>query len=134
MRTSEELVLAKIYSRKDLRTTFGIIDKTIDTGIFKPKGHESVWIFVTVEKTKDMTPYRDVLDGDNIHWDGQTAGLKDRLIVEHASRGLELVVFWRNYKGEYPDFGFKYEGVFRYVSHSGGRPTRFHLIRTSSVD
>ena len=51
---------------------FTIKDATINTGIFQPKGHDSVWLFVTEQKTPDRTQYVDRLDGDELRWEGQT--------------------------------------------------------------
>ena len=51
MRTSEKLVTGKTYSRAELSDVFAIKDATIRNGIFRPKGHESIWLFITEEKT-----------------------------------------------------------------------------------
>lgn len=51
---------------------FLIKDANLRNGAFKPGGHESIWLFVTEEKTPDRTPYRDFLDSDLLNWDGQT--------------------------------------------------------------
>lgn len=127
VRTSEALTVGNVYARKDLRDMFGIGDKTIDTGIFRPKGHESAWIFATEDKPSDMTPYSDHLEGIWLHWEGQTSGVKDRLIVNHESLGLELVVFYRKDKRQFTHSGFRYLGRFQYVQHQGAHPTRFVL-------
>jgi hypothetical protein len=129
LRTSEELQQGAIYTRADLREQFGITDKTLDTGIYKPPDQDSVWLFITESKTADMTAYRDKLEGDVLRWDGQTAGLKDPLIREHAMRELELVVFYRPAKDYYPGYGFRFEGPFEYISESGSGPTSFVLQR-----
>jgi hypothetical protein len=123
----------EVYTRQQLRERFGIADKTMDTGIFKPSGQDSVWLFVTEQKPIDMTAYVDRLDGDTLHWQGQTAGLKDAQIIEHAERDLELVVFYRPRKDYYSGYGFRFEGAFVYVSHSGSNPTSFVLRRDTAV-
>lgn len=129
MRSSETLVAGEIYSRSQLREQFGVADATINTGIFQPPDHDSVWLFVTREKESDMTPHTDRLEGDTLYWQGQTASRKDFLIVEHEERGLELLVFYRESKRQYADFGFRYEGPFVYRRHSGSHPTNFVLVR-----
>jgi len=126
---SVSLVQGKIYSRKDLKNQFGITDATINNGVFQPKGHQSVWLFVTEEKGKDRTAYKDYLEGDILHWDGQTKGRTDNLIIEHEGRGLELLLFYRRSKKEFEDFAFRYEGKFRYISHRGEQPAHFTLRR-----
>ncbi len=129
VRTSEVLTSGQLYSRNDLRERFNIVDQTLNTGIFKPHDHESIWLFVTEKKAGGMTAYEDLLDGDILYWQGQTAGLKDPLIIEHAGRGLELVLFYRERKDAYPEYEFRFEGPFEYSSHSGSRPTSFVLHR-----
>lgn len=129
MRTSEQLHVDGLYSRNELREQFDISDATINTGIFQPQGHESVWLFITEEKTADRTQYEDRLDGDDLYFEGQMRGRTDPLIREHVERGLELLLFHRQKKDEHPNYAFRYEGVFRYLSDEGSEPTRFHLRR-----
>jgi hypothetical protein len=129
MKTSTALRLGNVYSRVELADRFGITDATLNTGIFQPTGHESVWLFVTEKKTPDRTQYRDHLDGNNLSWDGQTSGRKDALIINHETEGLELLLFYRESKTEFDNYGFRYEGPFRYVSHEGSKPAHFLLRR-----
>lgn len=129
MKTSEFLSIGQVYTRGELQRMFSIVDATIRTGVFRPKGHDSVWLFVTQHKDPSRTQYRDLLEGDILYWDGQTSGRTDALIIEHAARGLELLLFYRKTKDQYPDYGFCYEGPFEYVSHSGAHPAHFVLRR-----
>lgn len=134
MRTSSELTVGEVYTRDDLRRMFDITDSTINTGIFRPAGHSSIWLFVTEQKTSDRTQYRDRLKVDELEWDGQLSGRKDRQIAEHRQDGVELIVFYRRDRYEHPGSGFRYEGVFEYVSHTGGSPTHFRLRRVPRVE
>jgi hypothetical protein len=129
MKTSSVLTVGNVYSRVELADRFGVTDATLNTGIFRPPGHESVWLFVTEKKTPDRTQYRDHLDGEDLSWDGQTSGRKDALIIGHEAEGLELLLFYRHSKTELDNYGFRYEGPFRYVSHQGSKPTHFLLRR-----
>lgn len=134
IQTSEHLVAGVLYSRKDLQKQFGITDATIRTGVFRPAGHDSVWLFITEDKPADRTQYRDLLDGDDLWWEGQLSGRTDSLVVNHTEDGRELLVFYRHSKEEYDEYAFRYEGRFRYVSHEPGdpahqKPSRFHLKR-----
>jgi putative restriction endonuclease len=72
MKSSDKLKLSHVYTRKELQEIFRIVDATINTGVFHPKGHDSVWLFVTEDKTPDRTQYVDSLDGDTLSWEGQT--------------------------------------------------------------
>lgn len=129
MKSSTELTPGAIYSREDLIEKFGITDATINNGIFKPKGHESVWLFVTENKTPDRVQYLDHLDGDVLLLQGQSLGRTDSLIEEHVKRGLELLLFHRTAKYENPKAAFRYEGEFSYVRSFGSRPKSFVLLR-----
>lgn len=126
---SEDLVVGRVYTRKDLAEQFGITDATLNTGVFRPQGSSSVWLFVTEEKTPDRTQYLDHLDGDVLRWQGQMSGRTDDVIIEHDVRGLELLVFYRREKYEHERAGFRYEGPFRYIDHHGAGPTSFVLRR-----
>jgi 5-methylcytosine-specific restriction enzyme A len=89
---------------------------------------------VTEHKTPDRTQYTDYLDGDILEWDGQTSSRTDRTVINHKQEGLELLVFYRTRKYEYPQAGFKFEGVFNYLSHQSSRPTHFTLKRATSFN
>lgn len=132
VRTSKFLQVGQIYTRDDLRAAFHIRDATLNNGVFKPKGHASVWLFVTEEKTSDRRPYRDKLQGDELIMDGQTLGRTDALIETHRSADLELLLFYRKKKTEFPKAAFRYQGIFRYISSEGKNPTRFALKRVSA--
>jgi putative restriction endonuclease len=129
IRTSRFLRPSEIYSRDELRRAFRIGDAALNNGIFRPKGHSSVWLFVTERKTPDRTPYKDRLDDGKLHMDGQTQGRTDNLVIEHGERGLELLLFYREEKNQYPRAAFRFEGIFRYISHSGAKPAHFYLTR-----
>ena len=126
---SKQLDRGKIYTRVDLRLLFKISDMTINTGIFKPPGFDSVWIFLTENKTKDRTQFEDRLTGATLFMDGQRAGRTDWMIQEHVEHGLELLVFYRKSKHEHPQYGFTYEGKFLYQNHKGSLPAKFILSR-----
>jgi len=132
--SSERLSAGAVYTRKDLKALFGIKDASLNNGVFRPAGQNSVWLFVTESKTPDRTQYVDHLDGDVLHMEGQTQGRTDRLIMAHMEDDLELLVFHRHSTREYPGAGFRYEGRFLYVSHSGGRPTSFVLRREAGPE
>ena len=122
---SEKLKIGELYSRDSLAKQFLIVDATLRNGVFRPKGYSSVWLFVTRNKPANRPQYVDQLTGDELLWQGQAAGLSDKMIIEHKARGLELLVFYRVDADE----PFRYEGVFEYAEHSGSHPTNFKLRR-----
>ena len=126
---SSRLTEGQVYTRAELAKLLESNDATINTGVFQPRDYDSMLLFVTERKPGDMTQYADHLAGDTLHWQGQTAGRKDALIIAHEQRRCELLVFYRRTKAEFPGSGFRYEGRFRYRSHSGAQPTSFILER-----
>jgi putative restriction endonuclease len=132
LHSSCSLATGDVYTRQQLRELFGIKAASLNNGIFRPSGHDSVWLFATKSKTPDRTQYTDFLAGDEFHFDGQMAGLTDRLIIEHIDRGLELLVFYRESRLEFDNGGFRFIGVFDYQSSFGSAPTRFLLTRSKS--
>lgn len=129
MLTSSQLTVGNTYSREELARQFGITDATLFTGIFRPKGHESIWLFVTENKTPDRTQYKDELAGDDLYIDGQTSGRKDKLLAEHFENDLEVLLFYRKSKYEFEQAAFRYEGLFRFVEQAGKSPSHFHFHR-----
>jgi hypothetical protein len=128
-RLSDLLAAESVYTREQLKGVLDSQDATINTGVFRPAGFDSVMLFVTEKKTPDRVQYIDKLEGDILHWQGQNAGRTDSWIVEHRKRGLELLLFYRTKKYEYPGAGFRYKGPFDYVSHQGALPASFTLRR-----
>jgi 5-methylcytosine-specific restriction protein A len=130
-RSSDNLVLGKVFSREELKEQFKISDATINNGIFKPREFSSIWLFVTEEKTPDRTQYKDYFDGFSLQFEGQTQKRTDHLITDHEIDGNEILVFYRKKKNEFPNYGFKYLGRFFYRTHKPGKtssdPTRFVL-------
>lgn len=127
--TSVDLVRGCVYTRDDLKAAYGIVDATINNGVFRPRGKSSIWLFVTEVKPADRTAYRDRLVGNTLGWQGQTSGRTDALIKDHQTNGDEIVVFYRKHKSEHPGYGFRYEGNFTYVTSTGSSPTSFILTR-----
>jgi hypothetical protein len=122
------LVVGRLYSRIELKRRFRITDASIRNGIFKLGAYDSVWLFVTENKSPDQTQYRDRLRGDDLYMDGQTAGRTDYLIID-KSLGYEILLFHRKHKRQYRNYAFRYQGRFRYVDYKRNAPKHFHLRR-----
>ncbi len=126
---SAELRVGCVYTRSDLQNLFAITDSTINNGVFRLKNRREIWLFVTERKAIDRVPYEDELVDDVLEWQGQTSGRTDALVINHEKNGEQLLVFYRKTKYEFPGAGFRLEGAFKYVSHSGSSPTSFVLRR-----
>ena len=129
--TSKLLKVGEVYTRKNLREQFKITGPRINTGVFQPESTSSVWLFITEKKSADRTQYHDHLEGHILFWQGQMAGRTDALIINHQANNLELLVFYRMKRNEYPGAGFEYLGPFVYFAHSGSKPTNFILLRAN---
>jgi len=129
---SELLTDGAIYTRDQLKEILNTTDSTLKNGVFRPAGFASVLLFVTKTKTADRTQYSDYLDGNVLHWQGQSKGRTDAMLIEHRLRGLEILVFYREKKYEFEGAGFLYLGRFNYGSHQGSLPTDFLLHRELS--
>jgi hypothetical protein len=133
MFTSEQLVEGAIYARQNLSQMFGISDATLKTGVFLPEGYQSIWLFVTENKTKGSPHYKNLLHENLLYWDGQMEGRTDHHIINHVARGFEILVFYRVKDREFAHGGFRYEGSFRYIKHEGSHPTQFVLQRVGGA-
>jgi hypothetical protein len=120
-----------IYTRDNLRALFEIRDATLNNGVFHFTNRREVWLFVTENKQADREQYVDKLVGDTLHWQGQKMGRTDALIIDHGQIGESLLIFYRRAKYEFDGAGFRCEGAFEYVSHSGSRPADFVLRRVA---
>lgn len=127
---SKHLIPGKMYTRDHLLGILASQDRTIFTGIFKPKGWNSILIFATQKPAKDRTQFSNRLNEHTLHWQSQTKGRKDRQVVEHLQDGVELLVFYREETKQLPGGAFIYEGQFEYVSHTGREPADFILRRS----
>lgn len=125
------LVRGNVYTRNMLRELFEINDATLNNGVFHLKDRREVWLFVTENKSADREQYVDKLADDSLYWQGQRMGRTDPLIIDHKHAGEAIMVFYRRAKYEFEGAGFRYEGAFEYVSHSGGPPTNFLLRRVT---
>jgi putative restriction endonuclease len=124
---SEKLKVGEIYSRTSLREIFPTSDATLNTGVFRPKNYSSVWLFVTRTKAPNQPKYVDCLSGETLHWQGQTSGKSDLMIIEHRDRDLELLLFYREEPKQYANSGFRYLGPVEYKSHNPRHPSSFTL-------
>lgn len=130
IQTSKFLNQGSAYTRAELRAAFGVVDASINNGIFQPKNHSSIWLFVTQFKTPDRTQYRDLLDGDMLTMESQPSARYDQRLAEHLQDGIEVLLFYRrDKKAHSPGAGFRYEGPFGFVDRSSDEPAMFRFNR-----
>ena len=124
-----QLEVGLVYTRAQLKNIFAINDATINNGVFLVRDRNEIWLFVTEQKPADRVQYEDRLIGDELHWQGQSLGRTDDLIINHREDGNDILIFYRRAKSEFPGAGFMLQGRFGYVSHSGKTPASFILRR-----
>ncbi len=124
----EILEIGRVYSRSDLARQFKIVDQKLYHAVFQPADSASLWLFVGGGPSYRSEGHTS-LDGDDLRMVGQARGRNDELIVSHGELGLRLLVFYRDYAAVIRRSGFRFEGPFQYLSHSGSSPALFHLRR-----
>lgn len=137
MKISQSLNVGAVYSRKGLASTFKINDPrltgTHGEGIIPLAQFDSILIFITEKKPLDRAQYEDKLVGHDLFMDGQKSKRTDEALFSHSSARKEVLVFYRRFKGEFDNYGYRFEGRFHYVSSKSfdtpRSPTRFHLRR-----
>lgn len=125
--TSAQLTEGDVYTRQDLRSLFGVTDATINNGFYRPQDTQSIWLFVTGEKTTPDLGEVNKFDGDLFIWLGQNAGRTDAQIINHEADGREILLFHRDTKADHAGGGFVFKGAFQYLSHVPGPPSKFTL-------
>ena len=131
--TSERLTPNNIYTGISLRHLFNTSEPVVESGVFRPGGFNSIWLFVTEQVVRGTGSYSCLDDEDTLIWQGQVSGRTDQLIIGHEERGLELLLFYRTGQGQFTGGGFRYMGRFEYQSHSGKPPTTFVLTRAGKA-
>ncbi len=126
--------LGETYTRERISKMLRTKDANIRNGVFRPSGKDFVLLFVTEKKTRDRTPYNDALNDEILFWDGQNSGKTDRLIIDHASIGLQLLLMYRSTRKARPDYSFVYFGRLAYIKHEGRNPAHFQLKLTDAND
>ncbi|SNR53076.1 HNH endonuclease [Hymenobacter mucosus] len=129
---SGQLVEEQSYTRAELRQLFDTADTTIETSVFRPSGYDSVWLFITQEASSDPQYQSRLVDTNTLLWSSQL-GRHTQLVLTHESRGLELLVFYRESLTQYVDAGFRYIGRFEYQGHTGTSLASLTLARSGSV-
>src|SRR6266480_3835381 len=110
--TFEQLTVGQSYSRPQLAELWGYKKyNAIARGVVTPRGSNTILLFITVEKQSHLTQYRDSLDGTNLVMEGEKNHGGDQRIINAATSGDEIHLFYR--KRHHEDF--TYYGTVRLV-------------------
>lgn len=126
----ETLSPGQEYDRPALADLWGYRDwHAISRGVITPAGQNLIVLFVTREKQDALTQYRDHIEGDLLHWEGETNHGNDSRIIDAKSSGDEIHLFYR----ERHHSPFIYYGRIHVRSHelSTASPSRF-IFSTST--
>ena len=128
---SERLTRDQHYTRAELKQLFGFSDTSLETGVFRPSGYNSVWLFVTALPSTDGQPTTQLVDEDTITWVSAGGARSHQLVVTHELRGLELLIFYREAATPLAA-GFRYLGQFEYQRSTISSPAILTLTRSGS--
>jgi 5-methylcytosine-specific restriction protein A len=128
----DSLEPGEIYGRPELATLWGYKDwHAIGRGIVTPVGHKSIILFVTKEKQEALTQYEDHFDGDLLHMQGETNHAADQRLVNAASAGDAIHLFYRDQ--HHTDFTYYGEVSLREQDLRETEPSRF-VFTTSKLE
>ncbi len=120
----EDLVVGNLYTRVDLARLWGYRGhQAIARGVVTPSGGGTIILFVTQEKQASLTQYRDYINGDHLHWEGEKGRGSDRRIARSPQTGEEVHLFFR----EIHHTPFRYHGriFITEFNERAERPSRF---------
>ncbi|RQM68883.1 DUF3427 domain-containing protein [Aeromonas hydrophila] len=130
----EALTIGAEYERPQLAVLWGYKSHhAISRGVITPAGTQVVILFVTKEKQETFTQYRDYLEADILHWEGEKLHGSDDRIVNSEKNGDEVHLFFR----ERHHSSFVYFGRIHLLHHElrTDRPSHFsfRVISVSDV-
>lgn len=130
----EALTIGAEYERPQLAVLWGYKSHhAISRGVITPAGTQVVILFVTKEKQESFTQYRDYLEADILHWEGEKLHGSDDRIVNSEKNGDEVHLFFR----ERHHSSFVYFGRIHLLHHElrTDRPSHFsfRVISVSDV-
>lgn len=110
----ESLTIGAEYERPQLAVLWGYKSHhAISRGVVTPTSKPFVILFVTKEKQEVFTQYRDFLEADILHWEGEQRHGSDSRIVNSEQNGDEVHLFFR----ERHHAPFVYFGRIHLVHH-----------------
>lgn len=126
----DTLTVGVEYERPQLADLWGYKSHhAISRGVVTPTGTPFVILFVTKEKQEALTQYRDFLDEDTLHWEGEERHGSDDRLVNSAKNGDEIHLFYR----ERHHSPFVYLGNIELIDHEirANAPSHFTFHVTS---
>src|SRR5437773_790470 len=93
----EQLEIGQSYSRPELAKLWGYQSyNALARGVITPTSSNKIVLFITKEKQSHLTQYQDSLDGTNLSIEGEKNHAADSRIINAATAGDEIHLFYRN--------------------------------------
>ncbi len=93
----EKLSIFNKYNRHYLADFFGYKNYyAISRGVVTPSKQSLIILFVTFDKQKSETQYKDWIDGEFLHWEGENMHLSDKRIINAKKNNEKIYLFYRN--------------------------------------
>jgi len=93
----QKLKIGKEYDRPYLAEMWGYRGfQAISRGVVTPSGTNYIILFVTKEKQEALTQFKDFLNGEFLHWEGETKHSSDGRVISARSAGDEIHLFYRD--------------------------------------
>ena len=128
--TFANINLGEYYSRPELARLWGYSGyQALARGVVTPRNDNKIILFVTSEKQEHLEQYNDKLVGDTLYWEGPTDHFAEDRLVNSASLGDEIHLFYRDRHHS----AFRYEGEFTVIDCHllPDQPSRFVFRRRS---
>lgn len=95
--TFDKIEVGSRWNREELAELWGYNGRQgLAKGVVTPKDLNKIILFVTREKLLHSEQFKDVLEGDTLHWDGQPKHRTDDRLIYAADHGDEIHLFYRD--------------------------------------
>lgn len=92
----KSLIKGSSYERPELAKLWGYNGHAgISRGVVAPKGKRYIILFVTKEKQNSLTQYKDYIEDDILHWEGEQKHGNDKRIINALKNGDKIHLFYR---------------------------------------
>lgn len=114
------------YSRPSLAKLWDYASyQAIARGVVTPAGDNKIILFVTEHKQSSLEPYRDLLVGSTLEWEGPTDHFAEERMIASKSSDDEIHLFYR----ERHHSEFLYLGLLELLSYQSfvEAPSKFRF-------
>jgi|APCry1669188970_1035186.scaffolds.fasta_scaffold35834_2 putative restriction endonuclease len=102
------IYVGKVYSRSQLVDLWKYKGtQAISRGVVTPQNTNKIILFVTKEKQKSATQYRDFIQNNQLFWEGPNDHFAEDRIINSSQSGDEIHLFYR----ERYNMDFTYYGI-----------------------